>query len=137
MITKMRSAIVFATSMLLSVAESHAVQDLANGWTPSPLEIAQTPDYCQKQFRSPSDPSVVTKNSPGCDGVHHYCAGLVLLVRVRNTAIPKQERRRILGRAKQEIDYVGTRNNTSCLKVRMKEIEVTKKQVPIMENFVR
>lgn len=103
-------------------------QDLGNGWEPNALEIARLPDYCQQYFRTKTPP-------PSCDGVHHLCAGRVLMGRVTNTAIPKQERRRIYNRAKQEVDYIFGRNNATCKL--MDEARATQSQLRVLETFVR
>lgn len=90
-----------------------AIEDLGNGWSPSPLEIAKSPAYCHKQFLN-KDTSAIYMEFTGCDGIHHMCPGLILISRAGNPSIPKNERRRILNMAKGEIGYVATRLKPTC-----------------------
>ena len=90
-----------------------AVEDLGNGWGPSPLEIAQLPSYCHEQFIN-KDTGAMYKEFSGCNGIHHMCPGLVLINRAANPAIPRPERQRILRQSKNEIGYVSTRLTPSC-----------------------
>ena len=92
--------------LFTSAADIHA-RDLGNGWGPSVIEIANLPDYCQMWFREQKLP-------PNCDGVHHLCAGKVLINRTLDFSIPKAERKRILNQAKGEVAYIFGRKNPSC-----------------------
>ena len=103
-------------------------QDLANGWGPNALEITKLPDYCQRFFREKTLPS-------NCDGVHHLCAGKVLINRSMDYAIPKQERQRILRMATSEVNYIFGRKNPSCLM--MDEARATQKLVQTLTNLSR
>lgn len=101
-------------TLFLGMAASAAVTapkaqivDLGNGWGPSAMEIQQLPDYCQRFFVQKMMP-------PGCDGVHHLCAGKVLITRLSNVSIPKTERQRILRMAKSEVNYIFGRKNDQC-----------------------
>lgn len=107
--------------------DAHAV-DLGNGWGPNALEISKLPDYCKKYFLEKKVP-------PNCDGVHHLCAGKVLINRVNDFSIPKAERRRILGQAKNEVGYIFGRNNTYCAV--MPDARATRNEIPILEILVR
>lgn len=131
------SMTIAVSGFILPMKASNAGVDLGNGWNPTALEMAQVPYYCQKQFQSKNDAKVVSALSPGCDGVHHLCAGLVLMTRVTNYTIPKQERQRILGRAKQEFDYMSGRPNSSCLKARMIQLRASEQRVRSLEIFIR
>ena len=103
-------------------------QDLGNGWAPTVIEIANLPKYCQDYFRKQVLP-------PNCDGVHHLCAGKVLINRFMNTSIPKPERIRIYGQAKKEVDYIFHRQNASCSM--MGEARSTQNFLKTMEFMVR
>ncbi|MCC6852366.1 MAG: hypothetical protein IT502_08650 [Rubrivivax sp.] len=92
---------------VFAASDARAVVDLANGWGPSALETSKLPDYCQRFF-------LERKLPPNCDGVHHLCAGKVLMLRLTDFSIPKQERQRILGHAKSEVEYMFGRQNASC-----------------------
>ena len=131
------STAVFVCGTLLPITTSAAGVDLANGWEPTALEIAPLPDHCRKQFLSKTDPKDVAANSPGCDGVHHYCAGLVLKNRAARQSIPKPERQRIFIHAKKEIGYMSSRPNSSCLKSRLAEVQATQQQLPVLEMLIR
>lgn len=123
--------IVIAAVVLCGIAlpsgDLHA-QDLGNGWAPNTIEITKLPDYCQKFFREKSLP-------PNCDGVHHLCAGKVLINRSMDYAIPKQERQRILRMATGEVNYIFGRKNPSCLM--MDEARATQKLVQTLTNLTR
>lgn len=105
--TWLRLGMAAATCMAAMTASHAQVRDLGNGWSPSPLEIAQLPDYCQVWFREQKVPA-------GCDGVHHLCAGKVLITRLSNVSIPKVERQRILRQASGEVNYMFIRKNDQC-----------------------
>lgn len=104
--------------------------DLGNGWGPSPLEIAKLPDYCKRFF-------LEKKLPPNCDGVHHLCAGKVLINRSMNYSIPKRERQRIIGQAKIEVDYIFKRDNRTCPMAMMQDARATRGNVQMMENILR
>ena len=108
-------------------ANLHA-QDLGNGWGPNAIEITKLPDYCQRFFREKTLP-------PNCDGVHHLCAGKVLINRSMDYAIPKTERQRILRMATGEVNYIFGRKNPSCLM--MDEARATQKLVQTLTNLSR
>lgn len=102
---------VFATlgvslSLALTGIHIHA-QDLANGWGPTAIEVAKLPPYCQQWFQKKVLP-------PNCDGVHHLCAGKVLINRSLDISIPKAERKRIFRAANTEVDYIFSRPNAQC-----------------------
>ena len=103
-------------------------QDLANGWVPSALEVSKLPGYCQRFFLQKALPA-------NCDGVHHLCAGKVLINRAMDFKIPKQERQRILNNAKNEVDYIFGRNNPSCQM--MSEARATQNHVRMLQNIQR
>lgn len=117
-----------ACAFALSAGSSLA-QDLGNGWEPNPLEVAKLPEYCKVFFRTKALP-------PNCDGVHHLCAGRVLMTRITNPSIPKQERKRIYNRAKQEVDYIFGRPNPPTCKM-MDEARATQSELRVLEVFVR
>lgn len=121
------SAVVVFSGAAFAGTDPHA-QDLANGWKPNALEIAQLPDYCQRFFLTRALP-------PNCDGVHHLCAGKVLIGRAMNFSIPKTERKRILRGAKNEVDYIFTRKNPSCKM--MDAARLTQRQIGAMEPQLR
>lgn len=111
-----------------------AVEDLGNGWGPQPLEIAQLPAYCHKQFLT-NDTGAIYKEFSGCDGIHHMCPGLVLINRAGNIAIPKGERKRILNQAKNEIGYVATRLMPSCTATPV--VRAAESRIRILETFLK
>ena len=114
--------------LILSASNSYAVIDLANGWSPSPLEIAKLPDCCQRYF-------LKKVLSPNCDGVHHHCAGRVLISRATDYFIPKGEPQRILVYAKSELQYVfGRKNPVACLV--MDEARATERQTQVPEPLL-
>jgi len=113
---------------IVAAAESRAVVDLANGWGPSPLEISKLPDYCQRFF-------VERKFPANCDGVHHLCAGKVLMLRLTNFSIPKTERQRILVHAKSEVGYMFGRQNSSC--AYMGEAREAQRQLQTFDALLR
>lgn len=123
------SALVLGCGFLLPMTA--AAVDLGNGWSPSPLELFNLPDYCQKQFLSKNDPKVYQALSPGCDGIHHYCAGKVLLLRTTDYSIPAGERRRIFGQAKKEIGYMASRLTPSCS--RLGDLRATEETMRMLE----
>lgn len=127
--TKRNSMSVIGVSFALALpgVSLHA-QDLANGWVPNALEIAALPDYCQNFFLKKVVP-------PNCDGVHHLCAGKVLINRSLDFKIPKGERRRIASHAKKEVDYIFGRNNPQCLM--MNEARATQSQIRMLETLLR
>lgn len=86
------------------------------------------PNYCQAYFLKKQLP-------PNCDGVHHLCAGKVLINRTMDYSIPKRERQRILGQAKKEVDYIFTRKNPRC--AMMGEAQATQRQIVMLESFLR
>jgi hypothetical protein len=102
--------------------------DLANGWSPGPLEVAKLPEYCQTWFNKRLTP-------PNCDGVHHLCAGKVLINRTMDYSIPKRERQRIFRMAKQEVDYIFTRQNPNC--AMMGEARATQSMIRTLEPILR
>ena len=120
-------AILLFCGVGLATADVRA-QDLGNGWTPNALELARLPDYCQKFF-------LEKKTPPNCDGVHHLCAGKVLINRVSDYSIPKTERQRILRRAKDEVSYIFGRKNAQC--EYMGVAEATLGQIRTLEIIVR
>lgn len=128
-IAKRNSLSAIGVSLLLALpgVNLHA-QDLGNGWGPNALEIAALPDYCQNFFLKRVMP-------PNCDGVHHLCAGKVLINRCLDVKIPKGERRRIAGHAKKEVDYIFSRNNPQCLM--MDEARATQSQIRTLEILLR
>lgn len=121
------SAMVVLCGMGLASTDLRA-QDLANGWGPTALEISKLPDYCQRFFLQKALP-------PNCDGVHHLCAGKVLLNRAMSVSIPKQERNRIFGSAKREVDYIFGRQNASC--PLMDASRATQMQIRTLEPMFR
>ena len=128
-IAKRNSLSAIGISLLLGLpgVNLHA-QDLGNGWGPTALEITALPDYCQNYFLQKVLP-------PNCDGVHHLCAGKVLINRSLDFKIPKGERRRIAGHAKKEVDYIFDRNNAQCLM--MDEARATQSQIRTLETLLR
>ncbi len=107
-----------------------ARNDLANGWSPTEPEILKVPDYCQVQFRSKNK----SYGSPGCDGVHHFCVGLVLLDRASNYSIPKRERQRILKHAKNEVNYMATRMQPTCK--RASDLHVAQMRIKMLDDIL-
>lgn len=133
MLSFVRSSALGATLALVSVLSYptilHAqVVDLGNGWGPSAVEISKLPEYCQKWFRDKALPA-------SCDGVHHLCAGKVLINRTMDYAIPKRERQRIIGHAKTEVDYIFGRSNPMCPV--MEEARATQRQVQMMQGLLK
>jgi hypothetical protein len=126
--------LVCAGAMAFGTAAAQRV-DLGNGWGPSALEISQLPDYCQAQFKSKMDFKVFGPMSPGCDGIHHFCAGRVLLLRVTNPSIPKGERRRILGQAKTEVNYLASRLTPRCK--RAEEVRAVESVIRMHETLLK
>ena len=123
------SALVFLGFLAPAAAVQAQRVDLANGWGPSPLEIGKLPEYCQRWF-------LEKKLPPNCDGVHHLCAGKVLIFRTMNLSIPKRERQRIIGQAKTEVDYIFKRDgNQNC--AFMEEARATQRNVEMMANMLR
>ncbi len=120
-------SMIIVCALAIASGTLHA-QDLGNGWGPNALEVARLPLYCQQFFRNKTLP-------PNCDGVHHLCAGRVLMNRVMDINIPKQERRRIYNNAKQEVNYIFARENPSCKM--MDEARATQNSLKTMEVFVR
>jgi hypothetical protein len=98
----------------LQIAQAQQVVDLANGWGPSPLEISQTPEYCQKQFLSKHNGAVMETLFKNCPRMNHLCPGLVLLNRAMNMSIPKAERQRILRMGKGDIAYSMSQAGPAC-----------------------
>lgn len=123
----MGSAMFVFCGLVLSATHIHAV-DLGNGWGPNALEVAKLPDYCQKFFREKVLP-------PNCDGVHHLCAGKVLINRASDFSIPKAERQRILRMAKGEVGYIFTRKNPYC--ATMPEARAAESQIRTLEMMLR
>jgi hypothetical protein len=118
-----------AAALMGGVSPSRGqIVDLASGWGPSVMEIAQLPDYCQAFFRERRTP-------PNCDGVHHLCAGKVLITRLSNVSIPKVERQRILRMAKSEVNYMFGRKNDQCLY--MDHARATQIQLQTWEMMLR
>jgi len=115
--------------------EAQTREDLGNGWGPNAVEIVQLPDYCQAQFLSKMDWKVFARMSPGCDGIHHFCAGRVLLLRVAKTSIPKPERQRILGQAKLEVNYLASRLTPKC--TRVDEVRAVEAQIRLYEAMLK
>ena len=120
-------AILLFCGVVVAAADVPA-QDLANGWGPNALEISRLPDYCQKFF-------LEKKTPPNCDGVHHLCAGKVLINRASDYSIPKAERQRILRMAKGEVNYIFGRQNAQC--AYMGIAEATQSQIRTLEMIVR
>ena len=113
-------------------APAEAREDLGNGWGPNPLEIRQLPDYCQAFFsKSPIYDTLVR----GCDGVHHLCAGKVVINRAMNASIPKRERQRILGQAKIEVNYLARRLTPSCK--RGEDVRAAEAQIRMLEILLK
>ncbi len=50
-------------------------------------------------------------------------------------SIPKRERQRILGQAKKEVDYMFTRQNTSC--AMMDDARATQRTILTLEPLLR
>ncbi|MFO1292843.1 MAG: hypothetical protein U1F07_07155 [Rubrivivax sp.] len=121
-------AAMLALCATLVGTHSIAGTDLANGWGPSALEISKLPDYCQRFF-------LERKLPPNCDGVHHLCAGKVLMLRLGDFSIPKGERQRILGHAKSEVGYMFGRENTYCAYV--PAAKETQRQLQTFEALLR
>lgn len=121
---------IVSLGFLIQVSDVQAQRvDLANGWGPSALEIAKLPDYCQRFF-------LEKKLPPNCDGVHHTCAGKVLIFRTMDYSIPKRERQRIIGQARTEVDYIFKRDNNQNCKF-MEEARATQRNVQMMEKLLR
>jgi hypothetical protein len=127
-------ALACAGAMAFGSAAAQRV-DLGNGWAPSALEISQLPDYCQAQFISKMDWKVFGHMSPGCNGIHHFCAAQVLLLRVPNHSIPKGERRRILGQAKNEVNYLSSRLTPNCK--RADEVRAVESRIRMHEMLLK
>lgn len=121
------SMIGVSLALTLQGTALHA-QDLANGWGPNALEVSKLPNYCQLFFQQ----KILPQN---CDGVHHLCAGKVLISRSLDLSVPKPERKRIFGAAKKEVDYIFSRNNPQCLF--MDEARAAQNQIRSLEPLFR
>jgi hypothetical protein len=107
--------------------------DLGNGWSPNALELSQLPNYCQSFFSKNRE--VFNTMSRGCDGVHHLCAGNVLINRAMNASIPKRERQRILVQAKIEVNYLASRMTPSCK--RGEDVRAAESQIRVLEIMLK
>ncbi|MBE0547617.1 MAG: hypothetical protein IH627_08180 [Rubrivivax sp.] len=114
-------------------APTLAREDLGNGWGPNALEISPLPNYCQAFFSK--NHKVFDTLSRGCDGVHHLCAGKVLINRVMNVSIPKGERRRILGQAKIEVNYLASRLTPTCKLG--EDVRTAESQIRMLETLLK
>ncbi|BAL93783.1 hypothetical protein [Rubrivivax gelatinosus] len=93
---------------------THAVEDLANGWSPSPVELAQLPPFCRAQLGKSSQPGQKTPVQMCGVYMNHLCPGAVLVNRAGQASIPREERKRIAKNARGDIDYTKTRIQPGC-----------------------
>ena len=103
-------------------------QDFGNGWETSAVEIAKLPDYCQRYFLK----KVLPLN---WDGVHHLCAGRVMISRATDYFIPKGAPRRLVVYAISELQYVFRRKNPAACLV-MDEARATERQTQVPEPLL-
>lgn len=132
-ISMLLTAIGLVLAGLTSSAPAWAREDLANGWSPSALEINQLPGYCQDFFMK----NLTAYNAVvgGCDGVHHLCAGKVVMNRIMNVSIPKRERQWMLGQAKIEVNYLASRLTPSCKF--HQEVRAAESQIKVLEVMLK
>jgi hypothetical protein len=100
---------------LLGVASSaQAQQKLSTAWAPSPIELAQIPQYCWGYLKTPYEnkPEFMMQGCGG--GVHHYCVAKVYLLRAQKPTLEAWIRKDSVKQAKTEIDYAMQRLTPTC-----------------------
>lgn len=132
--TRSLSLALLVSASLMPLAASYA-DDLGNGWSPSPLEILQTPPYCQKQFNSNHNAAVMSPLFGGCERMNHFCPGIVLINRASDITIPTKERQRILKQAKIEINYSLSKLTSAC--VVYNDVKVAEQRIKLNEMFLK
>ena len=93
-----------------------AQQPQFNKWDPPAMERIRLPQYCQAQFDTAwgKQYKIPTPMDLCGPGMNHFCPGLVMLNRARNTLLSRDARRAYVRDAMMELGYTRARIPANC-----------------------